>query len=87
MTRAAQRTHPSRLAAWLVDLLASAEQAESILGDLHEEFSEIVIATVLLESSSEWVGQVKQVGSGYMTCSTTNLMKEVPNQCFVLSSP
>jgi hypothetical protein len=80
-------THSPRLAAWLVDLLASAEQAGSILGDLHEEFSEIVIATVLLASTSEWVAQVKQVGSGYVTRSTTNLIKEVPNQCFVLSSP
>jgi hypothetical protein len=42
MTRAALRTHPPRLAAWLVDVFASAEQAESILGDLHEEFSDIV---------------------------------------------
>ena len=37
----ARRTHPPRLDALLVDLLASAEQAESILGDLHEEFSEM----------------------------------------------
>ena len=42
MTRAALGTHPPRLAAWLVDLFASAEQAEPILGDLHEEFSDIV---------------------------------------------
>jgi hypothetical protein len=32
---------PPQLAAWLVELFASAEQAESILGDLHEEFSDI----------------------------------------------
>ena len=32
---------PSRLAAWLVDLFASGEQAECILGDLSEEFSDL----------------------------------------------
>lgn len=32
-----------RLAAWLIDLFASEGQAESILGDLHEEFSDLVI--------------------------------------------
>jgi hypothetical protein len=33
--------HPPRIAAWLVDLFASSEQAESIAGDLLEEFSEL----------------------------------------------
>jgi hypothetical protein len=33
---------PPRIASWLVELFSSAEQAESILGDLHEEFSDIV---------------------------------------------
>ena len=42
MTQAALGPHPPGLAAGLVDLFASAEQAESILGDLHEEFSDIV---------------------------------------------
>lgn len=32
---------PARVTAWLVELFASAEQADSILGDLHEEFSEL----------------------------------------------
>lgn len=32
---------PSRFPAWPVELFASAEQAESILGDLQEEFSEV----------------------------------------------
>jgi hypothetical protein len=32
---------PPRLAAWLVDLFASADHAESLLGDLSEEFSDI----------------------------------------------
>lgn len=42
MTQSASRPHPPRLATWLVELFASAEQAESILGDLHEEFSDLV---------------------------------------------
>lgn len=33
---------PPRLGTWLVELFASAEQAESILGDFHEEFSDVV---------------------------------------------
>ena len=33
--------HPPRIASWLVELFASAEQAESILGDLSEEFSDL----------------------------------------------
>lgn len=41
MIRAGRRPRPPRLAAWLVDLFASAEQAESILGDLHEEFADV----------------------------------------------
>lgn len=32
---------PPRIAAWLVDLFASSEQAESIAGDLLEEFSQL----------------------------------------------
>lgn len=41
MTQSALHPRPPRLAAWLVDLFASAERAESILGDLSEEFSDI----------------------------------------------
>lgn len=41
MTQSAPRSGPPRLAAWLVELFASAGQAESILGDLHEEFSDL----------------------------------------------
>ncbi|MFL6352973.1 MAG: permease prefix domain 2-containing transporter [Bryobacteraceae bacterium] len=33
---------PSRIAVWLLDLFAPAEEAESIVGDLHEEFSLVV---------------------------------------------
>jgi hypothetical protein len=32
---------PPRLAAWLVELFTSVEQAECILGDLAEEFSDL----------------------------------------------
>lgn len=42
MTQTVPRSRPPRLAAWLVEIFASAEQAESILGDLHEEFSDIL---------------------------------------------
>lgn len=42
MTQTTPRPRPPRFAAWLVEIFASAEQAESILGDLHEEFSDIV---------------------------------------------
>lgn len=41
MTLPPSLLRPPRLAAWLVDLFASREQAESILGDLHEEFSDL----------------------------------------------
>ena len=32
------RSRPPRLVAWLVELFASSNQSESMLGDLHEEF-------------------------------------------------
>jgi hypothetical protein len=41
MTQPPSPARPPRLAAWLVDLFASREQAESILGDLSEEFSDL----------------------------------------------
>jgi hypothetical protein len=41
MTQQPSRPRPPRLAAWLVDLFASREQAEAILGDLSEEFSDL----------------------------------------------
>jgi hypothetical protein len=41
MTQTAPPPRPPRLAAWLVELFASAQRAESILGDLSEEFSDI----------------------------------------------
>jgi hypothetical protein len=41
MRHAAPSPRPPRLAAWLVSLFGSSEQAESILGDLAEEFSDL----------------------------------------------
>jgi hypothetical protein len=41
MTREAPCARPPRIAVWLVDLFASENQAESILGDLLEEFSDL----------------------------------------------
>ncbi|HKW64115.1 MAG TPA: permease prefix domain 2-containing transporter [Candidatus Acidoferrum sp.] len=41
MRHAARSPRPPRLAAWFVDLFAPVERAESILGDLHEEFSDL----------------------------------------------
>jgi hypothetical protein len=41
MTQPLSPPRPPRLAAWLVDLFATREQAECILGDLREEFSDL----------------------------------------------
>lgn len=41
MMKEAPRTRPPRFVEWLVDLFASADHAESLLGDLREEFSDI----------------------------------------------
>jgi hypothetical protein len=41
MTRQLNSKKPPQLAAWAVKLFAPADQAESILGDLHEEFLQI----------------------------------------------
>lgn len=41
MTQTARGLRPPRLAAWLVELFAPAKEAESILGDLQEEFSDL----------------------------------------------
>lgn len=43
MTHGPVRFRPPRLAAWLVELFAPANQAESILGDLSEEFVDIAL--------------------------------------------
>jgi hypothetical protein len=41
MTRPLNSKQPPRLAVWAVNLFAPADQAESILGDLHEEFLQV----------------------------------------------
>jgi hypothetical protein len=41
MTSQASLVQPPRVAAWLVDLFTPGEQAESILGDILEEFSDV----------------------------------------------
>ncbi|MGB8457833.1 MAG: permease prefix domain 2-containing transporter [Candidatus Acidiferrum sp.] len=45
--------HPPRIASWLVELFAPAEQAESILGDLLEEFSDLTSKSGLA-SARRW---------------------------------
>lgn len=41
MTQTAPSPRPPWLAAWLVEMFASADKAEAILGDLYEEFSDV----------------------------------------------
>jgi hypothetical protein len=41
MTFQAEFVQPPRIAVWLVNLFTPAEEAESILGDLLEEFSHL----------------------------------------------
>src|SRR3954464_3197789 len=36
---------PPYCALWLMNLFASSEETESLLGDMHEEFSELVLTT------------------------------------------
>lgn len=70
MTQAEPRPGPPWLAAWLVELFASTKQAESILGDLHEEFSDLASKSGIL-FARRWYGRqsVKTVfhlaGSGF----------------------
>lgn len=45
-------TRPPSIAAWLVSLFGSADQAESILGDLEEEFSDIASKSAAV--SARW---------------------------------
>jgi hypothetical protein len=54
---------PPRIAAWFVDLFTPAEEAESILGDLHEEFSGLVSKSgVALARRWYWRQTVKTIG-------------------------
>jgi hypothetical protein len=41
MTSQPDSIQPPRIAAWLVNLFSASQEAESILGDLHEEFSDL----------------------------------------------
>ena len=43
MTSGSSPVHPPRVAAWLVELFASPQEADGILGDLAEEFSPSVV--------------------------------------------
>jgi hypothetical protein len=45
--------HPPRIASWLVELFAPTEHAESILGDLLEEFSDLASKSGLA-SAHRW---------------------------------
>ncbi len=49
--------HPPRIASWLVELFASAEQAESILGDLSEEFSDLASRSGIDQARRWYWGQ------------------------------
>jgi hypothetical protein len=63
---------PSRIAVWLVTLFARADEAESILGDLHEEFSDLTSKSgITLARRWYWRQTVKTIGhlisSGFRT--------------------
>jgi hypothetical protein len=62
--------HPPRIATWLLNLFAPSEQAESITGDLHEEFSDLASKSgVAFARSWYWRQTVKTiaqlVGAGF----------------------
>lgn len=70
MTSKADFVQPSRVATWLVNLFTPAEEAESILGDLLEEFSHLVSKSgVAVARSWYWRQTVKTilpiVGTGF----------------------
>jgi hypothetical protein len=53
---------PPRLAAWLVYLFASVEDAESILGDLHEEFLDVASKSGIVPARRwHWRQSVKTI--------------------------
>jgi hypothetical protein len=53
VTQGAPFARPPRLAAWVVDLFASASQAQAILGDLAEEFADMSSQSGVL-SARRW---------------------------------
>ena len=70
MTSQADFIPPPRIAAWLVDLFTPAEEAESILGDLLEEFSALASKSgVVFARRWYWHQTVKTIahlaGSGF----------------------
>jgi len=63
MTPREDSFHPPRAAAWLVNLFAPSEDAESILGDLLEEFSTLASKTgVTFARSWYWRQAIRTVG-------------------------
>jgi hypothetical protein len=59
---------PSRVAAWLVDLFASDEQAESLPGDLLEEFSDLASKSGVASARRwYWRQSVKTIGHLFAT--------------------
>ena len=71
MTPQTYFVQPPRIAVWLVNLFTSAEQAESILGDLLEEYSRLASKSgVAFARSWYWRQTVKTVahlvGSGFL---------------------
>ena len=70
MTSQADFVRPPRIASWLVNLFTPAEETESILGDLHEEFSQLASKSgVAVARSWYWRQTVKTVahlvGNGF----------------------
>jgi hypothetical protein len=70
MTSQADLIQPPRVAAWLINLFAAVEEAESILGDLLEEFSQLASKSgVAAARSWYWRQTVKTVahlaGTGF----------------------
>ena len=56
MTKPEPRPGPPWLAAWFVELFASTKQAESMLGDLQEEFSDLASQSGIL-FARRWYGR------------------------------
>lgn len=50
MRQTARHTQPPSIAAWLVELFASADHAETLLGDLSEGFSDIALKSGVLSA-------------------------------------
>jgi hypothetical protein len=82
MTPPAYLVQPPRLAVWLVNLFTRAEEAESILGDLLEEYFQLASKSgVALARSWYWRQTVKTIaqlaGTGFRAHS---LISSIPEQ-------